>query len=381
MKDSTMIMLTTLLCGINTIKVNPSDLCQMSYDIEGFKDQVNILEKTREVWETFRGLEVQDQVGTYQGRPVFKTSGNTLSEHLRECSEKAGTMIEFYNDKQQKQVNKLIRSLKIGKIMLYLTYNDGQVLWPSSGVAFQYNVLDAQARSRTQAKTYKGTVLYKCYDKTTKKETNEFSFVDASTNVKSLCVSQETSLIKEVAAFNTYVREETFKLEMLDPPIANITREIEEEMRNSSETIGANEGQCWRTKITPIKKTTYNTPPKIDSLNKVTIAKEMFNTFKTNYLGMQKKMPKILKKIRTATNINMECIPTGLGFFNYFTTKSTNMTAILSLIMTIAVTTATSGCCCCCLICVLIKLKKPKRERIIETYECNEQIPLSQRRQ
>ena len=152
------LLLTIPFTLTQCIKIDPASLCEIKYDKQGFTSQIDHLEKTKAIWGDFKGVQLDEQVATYQGKPVFKITGDTLSEHLRGCSKKAGTLVEFFNEKQQKDLNKIMRKLKLEKILVYLTYTDNQLLWPASGVGFQYNVLDAPARSRKNAKTFKGLV-------------------------------------------------------------------------------------------------------------------------------------------------------------------------------------------------------------------------------
>ena len=205
--------------------------------------------------------------------------------------------------------------------------------------------------------------------------------------MKSLCVIQENSLTKEVGSFNSQIREEIHRLSLLEPTITKLISKIVEEMEKGDSQIETTEAdeeqrQCWKTKVNPIERKTYNTPPKINSLTSMTEAKTKFTKFLKEYRRIQARVSKVLKKMKANENQTVECTTTGiLGFIRNFTPESLNMKTILALILSIIAILTASCCYCCCLVCIIIKVRKPRRQTVIETYDCNEQIPLSQRRQ
>ena len=134
------------------LRLDPSILCAPQYDIQGVKQQISWIETVKDQWQSFKGIEgLSSQVGTYKNRPVIKTKGNSLSEHLRACTSLGGQLIEFQTAGQQKNVNSIMKKAKLDQILIYITYNNGQLLWPS-GSSFPYSILDVLAKEKAKNK-------------------------------------------------------------------------------------------------------------------------------------------------------------------------------------------------------------------------------------
>ena len=261
----TLVSLALIWVQVDALRIDTEKLCPSEYDITGFENQTATLEKARLEWRHFRGIDgIQGQIATYQNKPVFKVSGATLSEHLRSCSLLGGTSIEFMTAEQQEQVNQIMRKQRLEKIMIYITYVNGQLLWPGTGAAFQYSLLDSLAETKEKAKQYKGMVQYKSFDKSTKREVNEFQFISDVGSTKSLCVGSSSELYQEIARFKSEARSQAESVGNKKPTITELVQEITVQMASSEDNQTEHDKgsrKCWSILVNPIRVQAYEKPP------------------------------------------------------------------------------------------------------------------------
>ena len=374
------IVLMVIIIQSQAIKIDINKLCQPRYGIKGFRNQVGKIEGAKQAWENFKGVQgVEGQVGTFESRPVFKMSGNTLAEHLRECAKRKGAPVEFITAEQQVEVNTLMRKLKLDKILLHMAYTNQQLTWHRSGAPFQYELLDEYVKNNKA--NFRGMIQYKSFDKSTKEEKNEFSVVNAPSNLKSLCVANENTLYQEIERFGYEIEQETGLLAQISPTIReleeNITIEIEKAEGNRSRLEGE---KCWPIMISPMQETIYKLPPRIDNYPKLLKAIKMFQAFKEKYRETQKKMVEIKKDLGSSPSVGIEIHTLGMSFFRTLNLETWIGKLVFTLMMTITTTIPVIVCYCLIFFCIIGRQRNPQYHQRNNRYRPVEQVPLALRR-
>ena len=372
------------------LRLDPSILCAPQYDIQGVKQQITWIETVKDQWQSFKGIEgLSSQVGTYKNRPVVKIKGNSLSEHLRACTSLGGQLIEFQTAGQQKNVNSIMKKAKLDQILIYITYSNGQLLWPS-GPSFPYTILDVLAKEKAKSKLYSGMIMYKIYDKNSKAEVNEFSFTTTPESLKSLCVAEDDELDNEIARFKTEIQQEIDLISKLSPSITDLMNSFILEAQLADERYPSNSSNirtkrdtddtCWPLLIRPMEKATVAVPPKVNDFPSIIRARQIFQDFTKAYKEKYNRMKAIKGQIKNSIEVQVEILPTGINFITHFSLKG-RIYMKFFIVMTVISILITCQCCyCCCFLCIVGKVRDPKHSRRVYRHMPVEMIPLAERK-
>ena len=367
---------------VMTLRINIEKVCSASYDKTTLKNQISLLEKAKLSWEMFKGVAgMEGQIALYQNRPVFKIAGDTLADHLRKCSTLGGASIEFITAIQQTEVNQIMRGQRLDKMLIYLTYSHGQLLWPS-GKAFQYQLLDVPAKTQASAKQYKGTIQYKSYNKQTKAELNEFQFISDVSAIKSFCVANDNELYQEVARFKNEIQLKVQTMSTAEPSISGLVDKIITRMESDNTTLSldeAQETQCWPVIIGPVKRESYREAPKVKSFTTLIKARQEFQTFKESYETTRQRLIEVKESIDNADDVQIEMYTPGVHFLTNFSLKKSLYRVVFGLIMVTASLIVLKVCYCFIFVVTVAKIRNPQHHMIANRYRPVEQIPLSQR--
>ena len=372
------------------LKLDPSRLCPPQYDIKGVANQVKLIEKVKNRWESFQGIEgLESQVAIYKNRPVFKTKGNSLTEHLRSCTSLDGSLIKFLTVAQQQNVNYIMKKLKLDQILIYLTYSNGQLLWPS-GSSFPYDLLDSLAREKAKAKSYVGMIQYKIYDKSQKQEVNEFSFTAQPESLKSLCVANDNELYTEISRFKTEVQQEIEVINQLIPNMTNLLNSFTIEIESSQDNISIDTSQiqrqkednekCWSLLIRPVHETPVQMPPNINSFPNIIKARQLFQNFIVWFKKIYESLKQANKQIAQSSNVQVEVHTTGMNFIAKFSLRGFIYKTVFALMIIISTLSTCLCYYCCCFLYIIGKVRDPNHDRRTYRHQPVEMVPLAMRK-
>ena len=209
-------------------------------------------------WVNFQGIKVPGQIGIINNRPVYHTTGSTLKDQIKSCSKKRGSLVEFTSDDEQSQLTKIMKDTEQYQILIFLNFEHDLLLWPSSGAAFPYP-LDATV----VASTFKGMVSYKCYDKTTKADVNQFAIVTTIGSLKTLCHAHRNDFYEDADEFKKEVSQK-IKLAEQDGPLSDLITKVRKLLANKTTTPSTARPiteDTTTTNTTPLATTTTTQPP------------------------------------------------------------------------------------------------------------------------
>ena len=108
---TTKIIATMILSNLITaLKVDPNILCEITYDINQMNDTVKEIMDNAELWKEQSSLSLEDQIGTYNQRPIFLTEGSNLHENLKDCTSKKGHLIEPQGSNDIKRIREILKT-------------------------------------------------------------------------------------------------------------------------------------------------------------------------------------------------------------------------------------------------------------------------------
>lgn len=390
----TMWYITKLLVTISVcqaLKLDPNRLCPPQYDTQGVANQVRQIERIKTRWESFQGIEgLESQVTIYKNKPVFKTKGNSLTDHLRSCTSHDGSLIEFLTAEQQQNVNAIMKNLKLDQILIYLTYSNGQLLWPS-GSSFQYGLLDQLAKEKARAKSYVGMIQYKIFDKTQNKEVNEFSFTATPETLKSLCLANDNELYAESSRFKTEVQQEIEMINQLVPNMTELLNTFTVAIESSQGNIpvgtpkekgneNGKDQKCWSLLIRPVHEPTMQLPPKVNSFQNIIKARQLFQKFIMGFKTIYEKLKQVNIQIGQSGEVQVEVHTIGMSFIANFSLRGYIYRVFFVLITIISILLTCLCCYCYCFLYIIAKVRDPNHARRINRHRPVEMIPLAHRR-
>ena len=343
------------------IRLDPTNICEIKYNIEALNTTVNKLLVTAGLWQNYQGLQLQKQIALYKDRPVFKATGTSLQAQLRTCAALQATFIEFENVIDQTAVATIMKANSIDTILLYLEINNNIIFWPTSGKSFQYQIFDQETTL-----TWKGMASYQCYNGT--HDVNTIAKLTTIGDAKALCHATRNNFFESVTTFKTNVQLQIETLEDMTPPILKLLEEAIDLMqspdlptendtktkKNAKESKNTNPErqkttttispldtltlpepdislECWPALIQPFPPMEQYSVTNVRTQEQLLATKLKFKHFKNSYLMVRSSLIDVISTLKSSTLITPDIIPA--GFANTITHFDLKNDAYLSLLI------------------------------------------------
>ena len=372
---TTKIITTMILSNLITaLKVDPNLLCEITYDINQMNDTVKEIMDNAELWKEQSSLSLEDQIGTYNQKPIFLTEGSNLHENLKDCTSKKGHLIEPQGNNDIKRIREILKTEKVMAIFIGVELKFGILTWPTTGTAINIDGF-TNLKTIVEKDNYIGVVKLQLWNAAFSNEMLSFYEIpgDLPEGLSGVCVMKMDQLIAESDKFNRYVAYEMDNLVNSDPKLEDLRNEV---IELSSSNTTKQEENCINTSIEPVRDMEIIAPKAPKDIQSLTNLKKQFWKFTKKVKTVKDALKTTVKMLKEADEVNPDIITVGSlkNFFNNFDITNSGYQFILGLFMSIGTFISSTIYCCKKYI-----QRKRKPGRRIEIYDKEENIPLSRR--
>ena len=365
-----------IMSWTTAIKLDPDILCPVEYDEDQLNQTIQTLKNTASDWdEKTQMIIADDQVGIFKDRPIFRTKGATLKDHLKSCTEKDGVLLEIFSKEDMTKVREVMKKTGMQDLLIHILLRGEFVVWASSGAALDLENIDnvlAIAKKDGFTNMLKVKLWNADFDRAMLSY-YEIPDQNIAKGLSGLCLMNDNTLLDDMNEFNDYAKKVVNDIIQGKYGIDD----QHQEMLGFTKQKGSDEG-CMKIAVEPIEEVSFEEPlEKVANKGDFREQRAKFTKFIEKIKKIKGILRKTVKMMKTANNIDPEIVTFGT-IYNFFKNFSFNNRAYIFIFVTMMVSAITA--CSTCICCQKYIKEKRKPAKIRESYARYEDIPLAKRR-